>query len=78
MTEEIFCAIFFTSLLYLAVFFLVSALCGDFAFNLKANYKRWKKLNWFGVWFFTVCYWMVFLPFAIMARIYWIFTVGRK
>ncbi len=80
MTEELFYTIFFGSILYLAIFTGASIFfgAGDHCFNLKTNYKNWHKLNWFGVWFFTICYWIAFLPFTIMALIYWIFTVGRK
>lgn len=76
--ESVFYTIFFGLIFYLVMFFLATALSGDLAFNLKENYERWEKLNWFGVWFFTICYWIAFLPFTIMALIYWIFTVGRK
>lgn len=78
MSNEVFYALFFVILLYFGLFFLISSWIGYFAFNLKANYKRWYMLNWFGVWFFTILYWITFLPFTIIALIYWIFTVGRK
>lgn len=78
MSNEVFYSLFLGILLYLGLFIVISTGNGDFAFNLKANYKRWYMLNWFGVWFFTVLYWITFLPFTIIALIYWIFTVGRK
>lgn len=47
------------------------------SFNPRKNYKRWDGLNWFGVWFFTIVYWIVFLPFGIAIGIYKLFTVRR-
>lgn len=47
-------------------------------FNPKENYEVWSSLNWFGVWFFTVCYWIVFLPITIYSLIEMLFTVGRR
>lgn len=44
-------------------------------FNPKENYEYWDSLNWFGVWFLTILYWIVFLPFTIIAGICWLFTV---
>jgi hypothetical protein len=77
--ESVFCTIFFGMLFYVVVFCIISEKWGDvFCFNLKENYKRWHKLNWFGVWFITILYWIAFLPFTIIALIYWLFTVGRK
>ena len=71
--------IFYALLIYGCVFMLVWSVSGGFCFNVRTNYrKRWRKLNWFGVWFFTILYWIVFLPFAIIAAILWLFTVGRK
>lgn len=73
--------IFFAVLIYLFLFFYISAKaseCLNFCFNPKRNYEFWYKLNWFGVLFFTILYWIVFLPFGIMAIIYWAFTTGRK
>lgn len=76
-------SIFYTLLLgtpfYIFVFCIISEKWGDmFCFNLKENYKNWHRLNWFGVWVFTTLYWIAFLPFTIIAFIYWLFTVGRK
>lgn len=51
---------------------------GQLFFNPKENYEHWDSLNWFGVWFFTILYWIAFLPFTIIAGIGWLFTVGRK
>ena len=51
---------------------------GQLFFNPKENYEYWDSLNWFGVWFLTILYWIVFLPFTIIAGICWLFTVGRK
>ena len=50
----------------------------SFHFNPKENYEYWYSLNWFGVWFVTILYWIVFLPFTIIYFIFWLFTVGRK
>ena len=78
--EELFYTIFFSVVLYVALFCGVSTILGDdeFCFNPKINYKKWSSLNWFGVWVFTILYWIAFLPFTILALICWIFTVGRK
>lgn len=78
MSDEVFYPLFFGILLYFGLFIGVSIMNGDFAFNLKANYERWYTLNWFGVWFFTISYWIAFLPFTIISLLYWVFTVGRK
>ena len=78
MSDEVFYPLFFGMMLYVGIFIIVSATNDGFAFNLKENYERWYMLNWFGVWFFTILYWIAFLPFTIMALIYWIFTVGRE
>jgi hypothetical protein len=78
MIDEVFYPLFFGILLYFGLFISVTVMNDDFAFNLKANYERWYELNWFGVWFFTILYWIAFLPFTIIALIYWLFTVGRK
>jgi hypothetical protein len=75
---SLFYPIFFGIIFYIVLFFLATALSGDLAFNLKANYERWNALNWFGVWVLTILYWIAFLPFTIIALICWIFTVGRK
>ena len=51
-------------------------------FNPKKNYEKWIYLNWFGVWTFTILYWVicpVFLIFlAIIMGIYKLFTKGRR
>ncbi len=78
MSEEVFYPLFFGILLYFGLFIGVAIMNGDVAFSLKANYEKWYSLNWFGVWFFTIIYWIAFLPFTIIALIYWLFTVGRK
>ena len=67
--------IFYSAILYVIFFFLASG--HGFWFNPKTNYREWYKLNWFGVWFFTILYWIVFLPFTILVAIGWLFTVGR-
>ena len=80
MSEEVFYAIFFGLIFYFVLFCVISGYCSQdfFCFNPKTNYENWDMLNWFGVWVFTVLYWIVFLPFTIIALIYWVFTVGRK
>lgn len=81
MTEAMVYTLLYGTIFYIVIFCAVSERCSknfSFCFNLKANYKYWNMLNWFGVWFFTILYWVAFLPFTIMALIYWIFTVGRK
>ena len=51
-------------------------------FSYKANYKRWNKLNWFGVGFITSVLCILFFPlsigYGICRFIRWVFTVGRK
>lgn len=51
-------------------------------FAYSANYKRWNKLNWFGVVFVTSVIYILFFPLSIghdvCRLIRWIFTVGRK
>lgn len=77
--ESVFYTLFFGIIFYIIIFFCISEKWGDeFCFNPKKNYNRWCKLNWFGVWVFTILYWIAFLPFTIIAFIYWLFTVGRK
>ena len=77
--ESVVYTLFFGTLFYTVMFCIISEEWGGkFCFNLKENYKRWRKLNWFGVWILTILYWIAFLPFTIIALIYWIFTVGRK
>ncbi len=78
LSDEVFYPIFYGVLLYFAIFVAITVKNGDVAFNVKANYENWYTLNWFGVWFFTILYWIVFLPFSIIALICWLFTVGRK
>ena len=78
MTDDIFYQLFYGILLYFGLLVIVAIMNGGFAFNLKANYKRWYELNWFGVWFFTILYWIVFLPFTLIYVLYWLFTVGRS
>ena len=65
-----------------AGFLVFTGQTGGFWFNPKENYARWNTLNWFGVWFLTICYWIAFLPItiivAVSTAVKWIFTVGRK
>lgn len=63
---------------YFAIFVMVTEKTDGFWFNPKENYEKWYELNWFGVWFLTILYWLLFLPITIMVAIYWLFTVGRK
>ena len=80
MSNELFHLIFFGMILYVIMFCVISNYCSkDFlCFSPKANYKHWDTLNWFGVWVFTILYWIAFLPFTVVAFVYWLFTVGRK
>ena len=81
MSDDLFIQILYGSLLYFSLFIFISFRCSTnffFCFNPKENYKTWDMLNWFGVWFFTILYWIAFLPFTIMAIIYWLFTTRRK
>ena len=63
---------------YFAIFVIVTEKTDGFWFNPKENYEKWHELNWFGVWFLTILYWIFFLPITIMVAISWLFTVGRK
>ena len=78
MSNSVFVQILFGILCYFGLFILVSVKNGEFAFNLKRNYKHWDSLNWFGVWFFTFLYWIIFLPFTVILLIVWVFTAGRE
>ena len=65
---------------YLILFVVITGVFGtqgSGCFNLKENYEKWYNLNWFGVGFFTVLYYVVFLPITLIAFIFWCFTVGR-
>lgn len=78
MGEETVLVIFLVALLDLLFFVVVSVNTDGFWFNPKDNYEKWYELNWFGVWFITILYWIVFLPITIFVLIGWLFTVGRK
>ena len=58
-------------------------------FNPVRNYKKWTKLNWFGIGIITILLNIIFVPYAICywiykliriscKLIYWLFTVGRR
>ena len=57
------------------------AIFDDAYFNPKSNYEKWYDLNWFGVLFLTVLYWVIFLPVSVVVGIGWVvyklFTFGR-
>lgn len=65
-------------LLQFIIFALISVSTGDFWFDVRHNYDKWIGLNWFGVWFVTVLYYIVCFPFAML--FWWIrlMTFGRK
>ena len=48
-----------------------------YCFNLKENYIYWNSLNWFGVYFFTILYWIVAIPVSPLLFLEFVFTVGR-
>lgn len=61
---------------------LTGAWAGHHYFNPIVNYKKWYKLNMFGVLVFTLLLNLLFAPFALF---YWtikvlvfIFTIGRR
>lgn len=70
------------------VYFLITAYIiinifnGFDVFNPIRNYKKWTRMNWFGVGLFTLLIDIVFLPYIIgiliYAFVYWVFTTGRK
>lgn len=75
----------FILLAYVCVITIVfaDAMNLDFTyFDYNANYKRWNKLNWFGVVLVTSVIYILFFPLSIghdiCRLIRWIFTVGRK
>ena len=47
-------------------------------FNLKENYEHWNSLNWFGVYFLTILYWVSAIPVSPLLLLEFLFTVGRK
>ena len=66
-----------------ALLFMLSIVLLDGVYlNPKSNYEKWYTLNWFGVLFLTVLYWVIFLPVSVAVGMVWVvyklFTVGRK
>lgn len=59
---------------------LVILLCiEDFSFfNPIRNYKKWNRMNWFGVIFFTLLLTIIFPVFALGYWFYKLCTVGRN
>lgn len=51
----------------------------DFSFfNPIRNYKKWNRMNWFGVIFFTLLLTIIFPEFALGYWFYKLCTVGRN
>jgi hypothetical protein len=69
---------FFNCLIWL----LFTILFDGIYFNPKDNYEKWYELNWCGTMFFTILYWIIFLPITLIVGIVWVifkmFTVGRN
>ena len=59
---------------------LVISICvEDFSFfNTIRNYKKWNRMNWFGVIFFTLLLTIIFPVFALGYWFYKLCTVGRN
>mgnify|MGYP003391967944 CR=1 FL=1 len=67
------------TLLSFVELFIMSPLHFDLSiFNPIVNYKRWVKLNWFGVIIITFILNIVFIVYACCYWIYKLFTVGRR
>lgn len=67
--------IFVISLIKLVIFLYVE----DFSFfNPIRNYKKWNRMNWFGVIFFTLLLTIIFPVFALGYWFYKLCTVGRN
>lgn len=77
-TGDIFGDVVILVALDMILFLIIFAKTDELYFNLKDNYDEWQNLNWFGVWFFTIFYWIAFLPATIIFLIIKLFTVGRK
>lgn len=62
--------------------FYTSILVNEIYFNPIGNYEKWDSMNWFGVWFLTILYWIVFFAPTIICVVwigfYKLFTVGRR
>ena len=67
--------IFVISLIELVILICVE----DFSFfNPIRNYKKWDRMNWFGVIFFTLLLTIIFPVFALGYWFYKLCTVGRN
>lgn len=67
--------IFVISLIELVILICVE----DFSFfNPIRNYKKWNRMNWFGVIFFTLLLTIIFPVFALGYWFYKLCTVGRN
>ena len=67
--------IFVISLIKLVILICVE----DFSFfNPIRNYKKWNRMNWFGVIFFTLLLTIIFPVFALGYWFYKLCTVGRN
>ena len=76
----------FSSTVYLVLIFIYSLIVWntilewtDFeCFNPIRNYKKWRKLNWFGVAIGTIFLNIFYLPVAILYWLWKLCTIGRK
>ena len=84
MTWEIFGFGFSAFFLDVVGWIIVTVCCfdDDTYFNPISNYEKWRSMNWFGVWFCTILYWIVFFAPSILVGVvsglYKIFTIGRR
>lgn len=59
--------------------FVILICVEDFSFfNPIRNYKKWNRMNWFGVIFFTLLLTIIFPVFALGYWFYKLCTVGRN
>lgn len=84
MTWEIFGFGFSAIFLDLIAWIIFTTCCFDdeIYFNPISNYDKWCSMNWFGVWVFTILYWIVFfapsIVVGIISGLHKIFTIGRQ
>ena len=70
--------IFYFFILQFVIFSLLTVKTGDYWFDVRHNYNKWIGLNWFGVWFVTVLYYIACFPFALLFWFIRLMTFGRK
>ncbi|MBQ7950286.1 MAG: hypothetical protein IJ278_00995 [Clostridia bacterium] len=60
------------------IFVFITVSTNGLWFDVRYNYEKWYELNWFAVWLFTVAYYIICLPVALL---YWsirLAMIGRK